>query len=351
MIGNARSTPWTTLRGGLLLLLLGLSAALLLGEILVRLLGAAPQVAFLRNDQFQLSHNVLIGWEPIPNPDSAGSTLDPRWNDAQRNSLGYRDYEHSLAKVPGTYRIEVIGDSIAKGFGTEQHEGTYPSVLERKLKEAGVASEVMNFGVEGYNTQQEVETLRDRGMRYSPDLVVLAYVLNDRSWPAHHLYVEMLKREAAGHEVSRTRLSPLLGQSALYRFLRFVVVDRFFPGAVNSDERVGKLVEMVQKDTVEEYFRVLADLSESGRFDVLVVVFPYLDSLTNYTHRAEHDWVAGLSARHRFHHLDLLDTFVECQRLSKEPVGLDEVHPTYIGLYCAGVRTAQYIQESGLARR
>jgi len=81
-------------------------------------MGAAPQVGYFRKNQFQLSPNVKIGWEPIPNPASAGSTLDPRWSAEERNSLGYRDYEHTVEKVPGVFRILVIGDSITKGVGT-----------------------------------------------------------------------------------------------------------------------------------------------------------------------------------------------------------------------------------------
>lgn len=344
-MGSAR-----TIRGRLLLLAAASAAALLLGEILVRLTGSAPQVAFFRNDQFQLSKNVRIGWEPIPNPDATGDSLHPAWSEAQRNSLGYRDYEHTVLKVPGVYRIAVLGDSVAKGFGTERHEGTFPSVLERKLTEGGARAEVLNFGVEGYNTQQEVETLRDRALAYSPDLVVLAYVLNDRTWPAHHLYIEMLEREFRTRSVSLTRLSPVLAHSALYCFLRFGVLDRFFASAVSSDARVKELVDLVQKDTVEEYFGVLAGLSKSGGFDVVVVVFPTLDALSSYKHLDEHRWVRDLSARHGFRHLDLLDAFVECQRLSKDPVGLDDVHPTFVGLYCAGVKTASYLLEQGLVR-
>jgi len=278
----------TRLRTPLILLLLSTAAALVLGEALVRLTGIAPEVAFFRNDQFQISKNVRIGWEPIPNEGSTGDSLHPVWNESQRNSLGYRDYEHTVLKVPGVYRIAVLGDSVAKGFGTDRHEGTFPSVVERKLVEAGARAEVMNFGVEGYNTQQEVETLRDRGLAYSPDLVILAYVLNDRTWPAHHLYVEMLEREYRTRSVSFTRISPVLARSALYRFLRFGVLDRFFPGAVGSDARVKELVDLVQKDSVEEYFGVLADLSKPRGFDVLVVVFPTLDSLSSYNHRDEH---------------------------------------------------------------
>jgi hypothetical protein len=339
-----------SIRGKLLLLVAGCGAALLLGELLIRVTGAAPELAFFGNDQFQLSRNERIGWEPIPNPESSGDTLHPRWHDTQRNSLGYRDYEHSVAKVPGVFRIAVIGDSVAKGFGTPEHERTFPAVLERELRESGVSAEVMSFAVEGYNTQQEVETLADRALRYSPDLVLLAYVLNDRSWPAHHLYTEMLQQEKSSARISGTRVSPLLARSALYRFLRFRVLDRFLAGAVNSDARIQRLVGMVQQDTVAQYFGVLQELRARRGFDVLVVVFPYLRSLSGARYREEHAWVAALSAKHGFRHLDLRDAFALCERESKDPIAHDIVHPTAVGLRCAGIRTARFLKQAGIVR-
>ncbi|HXI02701.1 MAG TPA: SGNH/GDSL hydrolase family protein [Candidatus Saccharimonadales bacterium] len=339
------------LGGRLLLLVAACGAALAAGEILVRATGAAPQVAYLHKGQFRLSSNVLIGWEPIPNPDSKGSTLHPQWSEEQRNSLGYRDYEHTLQKVPGVYRIEVIGDSVTKGLGTQEHEGTFPSVIERKLRESGTPNEVLNFGVEGYNTQQEVETLRDRGLRYDPDLVILAYLPNDRDWPAHHLYVELLQEERGSGSIDRTRLSPLLGRSALYRFLRFRVLGPLFLSTAESDTEIQRLVNLVQTDTVEKYFGVLAQLQKKAGFQVLVVVFPYLDNLAHYSHAADHAWVRALSARYGFHHLDLLDAFARCEEKSDKPIAIDNVHPNFIGNYCAGVTIAEYIRSEILPQR
>jgi lysophospholipase L1-like esterase len=100
--------------------------------------------------------------------------------EGKANSLGFRDREHAVAKPAGVYRILVLGDSIVQGLSVANREDLFTSVLERELDaDAPGRFEVLNFGVSGYNTQQEVETLRDKGLRYSPDLVVLAYCLND----------------------------------------------------------------------------------------------------------------------------------------------------------------------------
>src|SRR4029079_12487891 len=86
------------------------------------------------------------------------------------NSLGYRDVEHAVAKAPGTYRIVVLGNSVAAGLGVDRFDDTFPALLERLLAARGRKAEVINLAVSGYNPQQQVETLKDRGLRYRPDL-------------------------------------------------------------------------------------------------------------------------------------------------------------------------------------
>ncbi|MFQ5702125.1 MAG: SGNH/GDSL hydrolase family protein [Acidobacteriota bacterium] len=323
----------------------GSVVALVLAEIVVRLFGLAPQVAFIHRGQFRLSDNDRIGWEPIPDPGSAGATEERGWNPSERNGLGFRDRDHALDKPPGVYRILVLGDSITKGLGVPDKERIFPAVLERKLDESGLTSEVINFGVEGYNTQQEVETLEEKGLVYKPDLVVLAYSLNDRDWPAHHLYREMLEQEFHRGWISDARISPFLAPSALYRFLRYRVLARFPRGSSAIEETIRKRIDLVQQDTVEEYFGVLADLARSNRFDVLVAVFPYLDDLVHYRHNDQHEWVRVLSSRHGFHHLDLLDPLTRCQEFYHHEVAADDVHPNILGHNCAGITMADFIEK------
>lgn len=97
------------------------------------------------------------------------------------NSHGLRDREHEWTKPPGTYRVLVLGDSITFGWGVRAEE-TFARQLEQDLNallDGRPAVEVINSGVGNYNTRQEVSYFRERGRRYDPDLVVLAYFIND----------------------------------------------------------------------------------------------------------------------------------------------------------------------------
>jgi hypothetical protein len=98
------------------------------------------------------------------------------------NSDGLRDREHARVKPSNTLRIAVVGDSYAEAFQVER-EKAFWSVLGQKLRDcpalAGREVEVINFGVSGYGTAQELLTLREKVWGYSPDVVLLAVTTNN----------------------------------------------------------------------------------------------------------------------------------------------------------------------------
>jgi hypothetical protein len=100
----------------------------------------------------------------------------------QINSDGLRDREHAKEKPANTLRVAVVGDSYAEAFQVER-EKAFWSVLETKLKDCpalgGQEVEVINFGVSGYGTAQELLTLREKVWGYSPDVVLLAVTTNN----------------------------------------------------------------------------------------------------------------------------------------------------------------------------
>lgn len=98
------------------------------------------------------------------------------------NGDGLRDREHAIVKPQNVVRIALLGDSYAEAFSVSAEE-TFWSVMERKLTECsafhGKQVEVLNFGVSGYGTAQELITLREQVWKYSPDIVMLAVTTNN----------------------------------------------------------------------------------------------------------------------------------------------------------------------------
>ena len=98
------------------------------------------------------------------------------------NSDGLRDREHSITKPQNVVRIAVLGDSYSEALPVAE-EDAFWSVMERKLQECdafqGKQVEVINFGVSGYGTGQELLTLREHVWKYSPDIVMLAVTTNN----------------------------------------------------------------------------------------------------------------------------------------------------------------------------
>lgn len=98
------------------------------------------------------------------------------------NSDGLRDREHSIAKPQNVIRIAVLGDSYPEAFSVATEQAFW-SVMEKKLQECdafdGKQVEVLNFGISGYGTGQELLTLREQVWKYSPDVVMLAVTTNN----------------------------------------------------------------------------------------------------------------------------------------------------------------------------
>lgn len=94
------------------------------------------------------------------------------------NERGLRD-RPVLPKAAGEYRILALGDSVTFGWGVNQDK-TFSARLETLLEERlHRPVRVINSGVGGYNTVQEMTYFKQEGIALQPDLVMLTYVQND----------------------------------------------------------------------------------------------------------------------------------------------------------------------------
>jgi len=112
------------------------------------------------------------------------------------NSMRIRDYEYTLEKPAGTYRIIILGGSFTFGWGVELDE-TFSKVLETRLNEKygtkkhGTMQrqdyQVINFGIPGYTAVQEAGLFSGKAAQMSPDLVIIAFHPSDLKDVEYHL--------------------------------------------------------------------------------------------------------------------------------------------------------------------
>lgn len=100
---------------------------------------------------------------------------------AKLNTLGHRDKEFSIETPDNTYRILTIGDSLTWGEGIQDINAIYTEILEKKLNtwSTDTRYEVLNVSEKGWNVQQYLDALKEKGLSYHPDLVILGFYLND----------------------------------------------------------------------------------------------------------------------------------------------------------------------------
>jgi hypothetical protein len=153
------------------LIVLGFSVGIIVAEVALRLVGYSFPEFYIAD--------VARGYALRPNVQ--GWYRKEGESFVSINSDGLHDREHSKAKPPHTVRVAVVGDSFAESLQVPI-EATFWAIMEARLKECvstGDSVEVLNFGVSGYGTAQELITLRERVWKYSPDIVLLAITTNN----------------------------------------------------------------------------------------------------------------------------------------------------------------------------
>ncbi len=125
----------------------------------------------------------VLGFSPIPNYDD--TYIWPGHESVTHfhtNSLGFRDSEIHIPKPENVFRTLVLGDSMTFGIGVEEEEA-FTEVIEKMLndnaKAGDVRYEVINAGVPGYSTAQELLQYRLYGQQLNPDLVILAFLVTN----------------------------------------------------------------------------------------------------------------------------------------------------------------------------
>lgn len=275
------------------------TVALAIGEVVVRLSAQAKyqkRLKKLEGDIYVLEDGPLV-YTLKPNVkrhNRVRPNLEPSWwmhlnEDGLRGPLPKKDKKTILC----------LGDSCTFGWAVNDEE-SYPSVLRRTVARDFPEYQVINGGIPGYNTIQELHLLKRHWDHWQPKIVVLGYVTNDaepqlnvparpevkyrgrRSW----LWYNILRQTERGLGVEKGSLTPKLFEHNV-RYL-----DGFAKDSVKWRE---------SKDAL----RQMAEFCKSKKVPLIVVMFPGLSSSLNddypflKIHDAVKEWTSEFGIEYR----------------------------------------------------
>jgi lysophospholipase L1-like esterase len=307
------------------LLLGSLVVSAVLGEVLLRALGyaGAPESQI---GNIRLVDDPILDWRFIPNSRVQDGKVVLAYN-----SAGFRDREHARGKPQGVKRVVVLGDSVTEGSGVEIEE-IFSSRLQQGL---GPRYEVINLGMSGLNTPQEVHVLEVEGFSYDPDVVIVNFVLNDCDFFSEFHAAQQFKQDKdtkiglLGNLNIDPRLKRLLKSSAFIYFVKARVehLVGMVTGKGESNYYLHLWGEAYCHQRITEGFEKLRELRDQKPFEVHVVIWPLLVDYQPYVFAQIHERVKHEAERHGFKVLDLRDTFAPLSYRNLQVTAEDNVHP------------------------
>lgn len=167
---SARLRPWLT---NAALLVATLLALVLAAEVATRLFANVTPALGVRDPR--VGGTYRPGFEGSVFSEESGREVLLRFN-----RDGFRGVDLPFESSPDTRRVAIVGDSFVAALACEEDD-TLVRRIERLLQAShpGLRWEVMNFGVEGSSTGQQLALYRHVVSRYRPDLVVAAYFVGN----------------------------------------------------------------------------------------------------------------------------------------------------------------------------
>ena len=198
------------------------------------------------------------------------------------NAFGFRGPDFADVASGREAIVVVLGDSYAFGYGVDD-SSTFPVLLEQALQQSypGERARVINLGIPGYDTSQELAVLQEWGPRLRPRLVLLQYHLND---------IQRRPQSGAAADAARPGIGPRLAAAMRYmHLLRFAM-----PRVAAVARALGAPLRTTATAEVADYVgnlpawrrnqATLLQVAEAARLDGArfgVLVVPYMVELND----------------------------------------------------------------------
>jgi len=294
-------------------------------EGIIRILLAADVIKSREINYDTIVHQYSDNPELVYELKPSFSGKDSIGREIRTNAHAMRDYdEYSLEKSADVYRIVIVGDSVSFGINLPQNI-IFSELLERKLNEQKEV-DVLNFSVAGYNSAQEEIILKERVPAFSPDLVIVAYCLNDNS------YTDGLGKLA--RQFGPKALGPRL-HSKLITYVTHGLERAIF----------SKIDHFAN---VEKLFMTMKNDSQKYGYKPLVIIFPYnYSTFAEYEQKDHHTRVRQMLTEQEIAHIDFLDVWKDLNSQQRTRLYLsadDKVHFSDEGMRKVSETLFEYIQ-------
>lgn len=330
-------------------LCISLVLTFLVGELVLRGLGYRGEVGWEMADLVKVNDPVLTY---RLKPDSTTFAGDVVY---QLNRNGFRGDNHTYMKEDRA-RLLVIGDSVAFGYKV-RFEEVFSQQLEQLLAARYNESrvEVITLAMPGLNTLQEGHLLVTEGSKYDPDLIVVAYSLNDaEAGIAFSDEKKTCRIELIGLPFP-CALKTSLKRSALLYFVKDRVDQLMWRVGVGDEDDVYHSIgsdyfnglyrdERQWREHVVSGFETIGAFSRERNIPVVVVIFPVMYDFKTYKWEWIHERVKQEAKRHSFQVVDLLDDFKQYPVDSVRVERGDFVHPNGLGHRLAAVAVERALQ-------
>jgi lysophospholipase L1-like esterase len=274
------------------------------------------------------------------------------------NSHGFRDIELAVPRPVDELRILAIGDSITWGDYLQADE-VWVERAERKLGQALPARsvQIVNGGVGDMGLAEEIDLLEERGLALEPQLVLLAFYLNDSrppwGFPAELGSPGWLRRHSSIVDAvyRAARLRGWVEEHGVDRFAEWVPMVsqgrwRTEPAAFEAMVGAARFDWGAAWDpdswqSVERELDRLEGLARAHRFELAMVAFPVrfqvdAEFLDDTPQRA----LGEIAARRGIPLLDLLQPLRD---YPGGPLYYDQCHPTVLGNAVVGAEVASFL--------
>ncbi len=254
------------------------------------------------------------------------------------NSKGFRGLDKVLEKPNDISRIAFLGDSFTLGIGVKDHD-TFPASFEYAIQSKYSNTEVLNFGISGSSTKQQIELLERYVITFEPDIVVIVLFLNDANRIGTIRFLSRPKVLARVRKYSFF-INTFVGSFEKY-ILHKKMIGHYQDGFIEGSSGW---------EAVKAALRKGKSLSEKHDFQFIVAIYPVLIQLNDgYPFRNIHKTIEDYCVSLKIPVVDLFNGFVG-KNGSELWVHPADQHPNEIAHRIAGEELSEFFDSEDLIK-